>query len=428
MLEDPVEEPPKALLTLLWERYGHWSGPVLRLGSYGWAYAAQFALTLVLGVEAFAVYVAATALGMLGAYGAMAGVTDLLTRQWGWLSARRSHLTSTLIRFVAPRLTLAFLAPAVLALALERAGLIQSSGVAWFWLLVGTFGLLSVTIDVAGVLLACLGRPSFHLITANGLLGLSFFAAAAWALMEGGRPDVVLFHVLAQLAALGIILTWLWRLMSRAVAENEASLATPPERPDLRMGVTVTSVHVLEILRNHLPILAIQAAFQNPVGAALVASLRFSRAADVMGVLAIAQYTRAFLAGEQSDFAVTRRRAQGLCMGLTTAAMLPIAGVVVVLCGREGLDPATTAFIATVVVGSGVLRQLTTIEIWIAKVLTDPAPALRIGVLVEISRFAVFGAMALWAGLGAAALALVAHDALLLAAMLKLGQKARRNA
>ena len=69
-------------LMILQARYGRRAGPVLRLASYGWAYAAQFALTLAIGVDAFAIYVAATALGMIGGYGSMAGVSDLLTRQW----------------------------------------------------------------------------------------------------------------------------------------------------------------------------------------------------------------------------------------------------------------------------------------------------------------------------------------------------------
>ena len=361
-----VDEPPAATrfstARAVWERHGHLSGPTLRLVSYGWAYAAQFALTLVLGVDVFAVYVAATALGMLGGYGAMAGATDLLTRQWPWLISRRINLTRTMLRFVLPRVGLAFVVPAGLAFALERLGFIQSSGVESFWLLVGVFGALTVVVDVWGVLLACLGRPSFHLIVSNGLLGLSFFLACGFALARGDRPDVVLFHVVSQVVALGVITAWLGRLLWRATAEAEAAGNPEPERPDLRMGVTVTAVHVLEIARAHLPVILIQAAFHSALASAVVAGLRFSRAAGVMSNLAIAQHTRSVVTGGPHAVEAARRGAHRLCLVLTGVALAPITVVVVVLCGRQGLGLGETAFVAAVIVTGALLRQGATIE------------------------------------------------------------------
>lgn len=428
MLEDPAPEPLRSRVRLLWARYGRWSGPVLRLGSYGWAYAAQFTLTLILGVDVFAVYVAATALGMVGAYGSMAGVTDLLARQWTWLSARRTHMWGTLMRFVGPRLLLAFVVPALLALVMERQGLIHASGDAPFWLLVGAFGVMTVTVDVCGVLLACLGRPSFHLIVSNGLLGTAFFAASGWTLFADGRPDVLALHVGAQIVTLTLVGAWLFRCLLRTVHENEMKNLETPERPDLRMGVTVTAVHMLEILRNHLPILMIQAVFHSALAAAVVASLRFSRSADVMTSLVIAQYTRAIVSGGREALEANHAQAQRLCVVLTGAAMIPLAGMILVLCHREGLGMGPTLFVTGMIAAAGVLRQMTTVEIWIAKVATDPGPALRVGVAVEAIRFAVFALAATFGNVYAVVAVLVAHDLLLLAAMLNLSKKSHGHA
>jgi hypothetical protein len=428
MLKVSSHKPPASRLWALRHRIKHWTGPGMRLGSYGWAYASQFALTMVLGVDAFAIYAAATALGMLGAYGSMAGVTDLLTRQWTWLASRKANLTRTLIRFVAPRLALAFLAPAALTFIMERLGLIRATGTTEFFLLVGGFGLLSVTIDLCGVLLACLGRPSFHVITSNGLLGASFFSAAGWAMFGDGHPDAVVFQVGSQMIALAVIATWLAVLMGRALRENAADAEVASSPANLRLGVTVTAVHVLEIVRAHLPTLLIQAAFQSATASAMVASLRFSRAADVMSVLAVAQHTRAIVSGSREEAQAHYRRAQNLCLTLTLFAMVPIGTVVVTLCLRENLGLGPTAFVTAMIVGSAVIRQFTSIQIWMAKVVNDPSPALRIGLLIEAGRFAGFAMVAATGNLYAAVAVLVASDALLLVAMLNLGKKTLRHA
>ena len=406
-----------------------WSGPTLRLASYGWGYAAQFALTLALGVNHFAAYVAATALGMMAAYTSMAGVSDLLARQWSWLSSSRERLVSALVRLVAPRLILAFAAPALLAALLEHNGLIETFDQAAFWLVVGTFGILSVLIDLCGVMLACLGRPSFHIIVSNGLLGTSFFIAVGLSFANPGfRPDLVLFHVGSQVAALMIVIAYLVPALKATLAANATSSAPSRAPLGLQMGVMVTAVHILEIARAHLPVLLIQASFQSTIAAALVSSLRFSRAADVMSTLAIAQYTKAIIHEPREGVRTFHAKAQRLCLALTLAATLPIAAVIIVLCQREGLPVAITASIAGLVILSCVLRQITAIEIWIAKVVADPAPALGIGLAIECIRFATFFAIvAANGGVFLAVAALVMCDGALLLAMLRLGRNARSD-
>lgn len=419
---------PIARLRGLRVRWGLWAGPVLRLGSYGWAYVAQFVLTLTIGVDRFAVYVAATALGMMGAYGAMAGVSDILTRQWVWLTARRAHLWHTLLRFVIPRLLLAFAVPAVLATVLERYGWIQPSGAANFWLLVGGFGLLSVTIDLCGVMLACLGRPSLQVIVSNGLLGASFFTAAIMARFGHGlQPDVVLFHVAAQVAALVIVATELFRNMKQVLHVNERAAVPSSGRPGARISVTVTGVHALEILRAHLPILLIQGVFQSAAASALVASIRFSRAVDVMSVLAIAQNTRDIISGGPMEIANGHRRARRLCLLLATAAMIPVIGVVTILCHKAGLAWDAILLTLVLVATSSIIRQVTAIEIWMSKVVKDPAPALRAGVTIEILRFLSFALVAALGGLYASVATMVLCDAILLIAMLRLSRKVEAN-
>lgn len=427
MLDDQSLELSASRLQVLRDHLTRWAGPGLRLGSYGWAYAAQFALMLVLGVDAFAIYVAATALGMLGAYGSMAGVTDLLTRQWIWLSSREANLSRTLVRFVAPRLALAFVAPALLAFVLERQGMIRATGEAELWLMVGVFGILSVTIDLCGVMLACLGRPSFHLVASNGLLGASFFAAAAWAVFGEGIPDVVMFHIASQASALAIIATWLAVLLKRTLSENAMKAEHMSSPPSLQLSVTVTAIHVLEIVRAHLPVLLIQATFQSATASALVASFRFSRAADVMSALAVAQYTRAIVSGSWEQAQAHHRRVQRLCLALTLAAMVPIGSMVVTLCMRQSLGLAETLFVAAVIVGSAVIRQTIAIETWMVKVINDPRPALKVGLVIETARFAAFATVAFMGNLYAAVAVLLVSDIMLLAVMLKLGKRANRH-
>ena len=82
----------------------------------------------------------------------------------------------------------------------------------------------------------------------------------------------------------------------------------------------------------------------------------------VMGVLAIAQHTRDIISGRPGAVELGHRRAQRLCLALTAAAMIPIAAVIVTLCREAGLGWGVTSLIAGMIVASGMLRQLTSIE------------------------------------------------------------------
>lgn len=392
--------------------------------TYGWGYLAQISLTLVLGVESFAVYIAATSLGMVGAYVSMAGVSDLLTRQWPWLVASKANFLATMARFVGPRLLLALVIPCLLAFTLERLNLITPSSDLPFWLIVGIFGLLAVVIDLLGGMLTCLGHPSVHVISSNGMLGIAFFAAAGWTFLDGKpRVDVVLFHITSQVLAIAIILCWLAPALRRAL-NNVSDTELEHTRPDLHLSAKVTLLHSLEILRAHLPVLLIQAMFHSTLTAAVIASMRFSRAADVMNNLALSQYTRAFVTGPRSDLPKLRSRTQYLCLVMTLIAMGPLAGVIYIICMREGVALSSTSLILGMIVASSLVRQATAIEIWMAKVLFDPGPALKAGLITEILRFSMVTLIAQLGGrLELAVAAMVLCDIVLLVAMLRLSRR-----
>ena len=62
-----------------------------------------------------------------------------------------------------------------------------------------------------------------------------------------------------------------------------------------------------------------------------------------------------------------------------------------------------------------------------SKIVNDPGPALRIGLIVEAIRFLSFALFASFGGLYASVAALVVCDAALLTAMLRLREKAEKS-
>lgn len=147
-----------------------------------------------------------------------------------------------------------------------------------------------------------------------------------------------------------------------------------------------------------------------------------------MGTLAIAQYTRSIVSGGGQGIEASHDRARRLALGLALVATFPVVIVVVVICLKGSLSLASTTYIAGVIAASAIVRQVTAVEIWMAKVAYRPGPALRVGVALEMVRFCAFVLIALTGNIYVAVLGLLACDVLLLGMMLKLGKKSRHHA
>lgn len=409
------------LMRRLLER-GQWFGPIARLGSYGWAYAAQFLLTLALGLEAFAAYVTATALAMLLAYSSMAGVSDIMTRKWPEFSVDRVQFISAVRRFLIPRLIGTLIFTGLISYIILSYGFADDNGSQSLWVFIALFGLLAVSIDLIGAVLACLGKPSAHAIVSNGLLGAAFFAGSIYAWSIGTiSVNVILLHIFAQIAALILISGYL--LLSirdhyRSVNPHKFTYNTGEKR---RFSGTVTLIHVIEISRAHLPVLLLQAAFQSAVSVALITSIRFSRAADVMSVLAIAQYTKRIISDR--DVARGHVMIRRLCLILTSFAMVPLGIMIGYLCKSSGLDWETSILITSIVLASGILRQFIAVEVWMSKIVFNPINALKVNVSVEAFRLLLFFAVSTTGSVFASVLTFVLADILLIVLMLNLTSK-----